>query len=159
HFVKSGMWRQTSRSAALIASRVPLAAPTVGTPTRCQEGTELTHSSKIWAPSASAAAKAAATYSRREARSVSTAIVSPAVTAQSSSSARNSAASFAGFRICGRTAVLLRPPPPPGGWGRGAKGRRPSKSRVGGRSRTNQLVAAQHRQDRLALGLGRRGQR
>ena len=41
--VNNGMCSVTSRSAALSASTVPLQAPTVSIPTRCQLGTWLTH--------------------------------------------------------------------------------------------------------------------
>ena len=41
--VNSGMCRQTSMSAALMASSVPLQRPTVSTPTLVQDGMALTH--------------------------------------------------------------------------------------------------------------------
>ncbi len=41
--VNSGMCRQTSMSADLIASSVPLQRPTVATPTLVQDGMALTH--------------------------------------------------------------------------------------------------------------------
>src|SRR5262245_65810752 len=69
--VKSGTWKQTTRSAALTAASVPLHLPIVGTPTLVQDGIELTHISYTSAPSSSAAANAASTYSRRVERSLS----------------------------------------------------------------------------------------
>src|SRR5258708_6790451 len=52
------------------------------------------------APSSSAAAKAAATYSGRDCRSASSAMVSPGLTAHSMNSRRNSMASLAGLISC-----------------------------------------------------------